>query len=156
MANLVQGQSPSLPRRIPLSVDRESVRGKRILYMDDEPLMRQAANRLLSYAGAHPLLAESHGKAVSLAAAEPKLSVAILDYHMPDGSVGRLIDKLRAVRPLLAMIGTSGAARDDDFEEHGVHHFLAKPWNLRDLVRVIGLACASAPQRIRVDLPGDP
>lgn len=161
MANPAQPQlqppSISLPHRSSPSFDRERVRGRQILYIDDEPLMRHAANRLLRYAGAHPLLAESHAEALALAAAEPDLAVAILDYHMPDGPIERLIDQLRIVRPLLPMIGTSGAARHDDFQEHGVRHFLAKPWNLRDLVHVVGMACAapSGPV-VRAALPGDP
>lgn len=154
-----QRPSPSFPRQTSPSFDRELFRGRRILYIDDEPLVRNAVNRLLSHAGAHPLLAGTHEEAIALAASAPELSVAILDYHMPDGCVGRLIEQLRIVRPHLPMIGTSGAARHDDFKEHGVHHFVAKPWDLCDLIQVVGLACvpASRPARPgRAALPGDP
>jgi CheY-like chemotaxis protein len=113
------------------------IRGRRILYVDDDRLLRRATRRLLCGAGAVCLIAETHDQAVMLASAEPELAAAILDFHMPDGDVGHLVKRLRTARAVLPLIGTSGADRRDEFAERGVTRFLEKPWQLGDLVRAL-------------------
>jgi len=108
--------------------------GMRILYVDDERLLRNATNRLIRGAGATCLLAETHAQAAMLAESEPALSVAILDFHMPDGPVDGLLERLRATRPALPLIGTSGTDRQSAFRDRGVTWFLPKPWLLADLL----------------------
>jgi CheY-like chemotaxis protein len=129
------------------------IRGKRILYVDDEPLFRQATNRVLRRAGAICLLAGTHDQAVALVGGEPELALAILDFHMPDGYVGQLVKRLRRARPSLPLIGTSGAERRTEFAQHGVTQFLEKPWQLGDLVRAVELVSASNPRRQGVESP---
>jgi len=132
-----------------------SIRGKQILLVDDEPLLRRAASRLLGRAGASCLLAGTHEEAVALVAAEPALALAILDFHMPDGYVGHLVKRLRSTRPALPLIGTSGAERRSEFARHGVTQFVEKPWQLADLARAVDLACASTPC-VRLEIPTNP
>jgi len=117
--------------------DPSGLRGKRILYVEDDPSVRWATNDLLREAGAICLLAASHDQAVTLAAAEPQLALAILDFQMPDGDVGQLVKRLRAVRAGLPLIGTSGADARNDFAARGVTRFLEKPWELADLARIM-------------------
>lgn len=131
------------------------ITGKRILYVDDDPLLRRAARRLLHGAGGTCLLAGTHDQALALVAGEPELAVAMLDFHMPDGSVGHLISRLRIARPVLPLIGTSGADRRSEFAQHGVAQFLEKPWQLADFARAVELASASTP-RVRLAMPLDP
>ena len=114
------------------------IRGKRILYVDDDPAVRCATGRLLRDAGAICLLACTHDQALMLVAAEPTLALAILDFQMPDGDVRHLVERLRAASALLPLVGTSGADRRNDFAERGVTRFLEKPWQLADLVRAMG------------------
>ena len=116
------------------------IRGKRILYVDDNPSVRRLTNGLLRDAGAICLLADTHDQAVKLAGAEPELALAMLDFQMPDGDVGRLICRLRIARPLLPLIGTSGTDHREDFADYGVTQFLEKPWPLGDLVRCLDFA----------------
>jgi CheY-like chemotaxis protein len=110
------------------------IRGKRVLCVDDDLLVRLATSRLLRGAGATCLLAGTHDQAVRLVGGEPELALAILDFQMPDGDVGLLVKRLRAARAVLPLIGTSGADRRNEFAEHGVTRFLEKPWALGDLV----------------------
>ena len=133
------------PRATSARYGASPIRGKRILYVDDEPLFRQATNRVLRRAGAICLLAGTHDQAVALAGGEPALALAILDFHMPDGYVGQLVKRLRRARPSLPLIGTSGAERRSEFAQHGVTQFLEKPWQLGDLVRAVELVSASNP-----------
>jgi CheY-like chemotaxis protein len=113
------------------------IRGKRILYVDDDPLLRRVASRLPGRAGAICVLAGTHDEAVMLADSEPDLALAILDFQLPGGDVGHLVRPLRAARASLPLIGTSGEDRLAEFAERGVPHFLEKPWHPGDLVRAV-------------------
>lgn len=115
----------------------KAIRGKRILYVDDDPSVRHATSGLLQEAGVICLLAGTHDQAVTLARDEPELALAILDFQMPDGDVGHLVKRLRAERAVLPLIGTSGADRRSEFAVRGVTRFLEKPWQLGDLVRAV-------------------
>jgi CheY-like chemotaxis protein len=131
------------------------IRGKRILYVDDDWLLQRGMSRVLRGAGAICLLAGTHDQAVTLVGGEPDLALAILDFQMPDGDVGHLVKRLRAARAGLPLIGTSGTDRRNEFAERGVTQFLAKPWYLDDLVRAVDRVSASTPRPRRL-APLDP
>ncbi len=122
---------------VPLPNGPSQIQGKRILYVDDDPLLRRMASGLLRNAGAICLPAGTHDQAVKLASGEPELALAILDFQMPDGDVGHLVHRLRSVRAVLPLLGTSGADRRSEFAERGVTRFLEKPWRLGELVRAV-------------------
>jgi CheY-like chemotaxis protein len=113
------------------------IRGKRILYVDDDSFLRRMTGKLLEAAGAICLLAGTHDQAVALVGGEPELELAILDFQMPDGDVGDLVKRLRTARAGLPLIGTSASERRHEFAERGVTQFLEKPWELGDLVRAV-------------------
>ena len=113
------------------------IRGKRILYVDDDSFLRRVTGGLLGDAGAICLLAGTHEQALTLVARDPELAVAILDFQMPDGDVGQLVKRLRTVRAFLPLIGTSAIDRRSEFAERGVTQFLEKPWQLGDLVQTV-------------------
>lgn len=83
------------------------IQGKRLLYVDDDPLLRRFATRLLARAGATCCPVGTHDDAVEILCRTPRLDLAILDVHMPDGDVAQLVPRLWAVRPGLCLIGTS-------------------------------------------------
>ena len=109
---------------------------RRILFVDDDLLMRLAVARLLRGAGAVCIGTGTHDQAVVLLAFEPTLDLAILDFEMPDGDVGRLAQRLRWQRPALPVVGTSAGDRRSEFAARGVDRFLPKPWALDDLILV--------------------
>jgi len=125
------------PRATPARHRASPIRGRRILYVDDDSFLRRAASRLLRGAGAICHLAGTHDQAVTIVAGEPDLALVILDFQMPDGDVGYLVKRLRTARSLLPLIGTSGADRRNEFAERGVTRFLEKPWQLDELVRAV-------------------
>ena len=104
----------------PRAQRRSRIRGRRILYVDDERSMRIAVARLLRGAGAVCLGTDSHDRAVALLALEPVLDLAILDLQMPDGDVGRLVRRLHWKRPGAASGGNErvGSARRFRPEEY--------------------------------------
>ena len=141
------------PRAARAGYGTDGIRGKRILYVDDDVSVRCTTSRLLRGAGAICLLACTHDQAVMLVGGEPELALAILDFQMPDGDVGRLVERLRTERAGLPLIGTSGGDRRSEFAARGVTQFLEKPWQLVDLVRAVD---ASKPPPLRRVAPLDP
>ena len=128
-----------------------AIRDQRILYVDDDPSVRWATSALLRDAGAICLLASTHDQAVALAGAEPLLALAILDFQMPDGDVGRLVNRLRTARAVLPLIGTSATDRRSEFAARGVTRFLEKPWQLGDLVRAVDASNPRFPRMASLD-----
>jgi CheY-like chemotaxis protein len=110
---------------------------RRILCVDDDLLLRRATSRLLRGAGAICLLAGTHDQAVAIVDGEPELALAILDFQMPDGDVGHLVERLRAARAALPLLGSSGSDRREEFARRGVTRFLEKPWQLGALVQAL-------------------
>jgi CheY-like chemotaxis protein len=119
------------------SAGERRIRGKRILYVDDDLFLRRVTGSWLGDAGAVCLLAGTHDQAVRLVNAEPRLALAILDFQMPDGDVGHLVKRLKAARAALPLVGTRAIDRSGEFAERGVTRFLEKPWQLADLVRAV-------------------
>jgi CheY-like chemotaxis protein len=123
--------------------------------VDDELLMRQAATRLLRGAGAVCLCTGTHDQAVVLLATEPLLDLAILDFQMPDGDVGRLVQRLHWLRPALPLVGTSASDRRSEFAAREVARFLPKPWALDDLIHAADWSEAPGSQ-VPVSGPQEP
>jgi CheY-like chemotaxis protein len=134
---------------------RSRIHGWRILYVDDEFPMRQAATRLLRGAGAVCLCTGTHDQAVVLLASEPLLDLAILDFQMPDGDVGHLVRRLHWLRPALPLVGTSASDRRSEFAAREVARFLPKPWALDDLIHVVDRSEAPGSQ-VPVSDPQEP
>jgi CheY-like chemotaxis protein len=135
MASAAQGDPD--PHATAAQYGASRIRGKRILYVDDERFLRRVTSALLGDAGAICLIAGTHDEAMALVSSEPELALAILDFQMPDGDVGRLVKRLRTARAVLPLIGTSAIDRRSEFAERGVTQFLEKPWELGDLVRAL-------------------
>ena len=131
---------------------RSRIRGRRILYVDDDLLMRLSVTRLLRGAGAVCIGTDTHDRAVVLLAFEPLIDLAILDFQMPDGDVGRLVQRLLRQRPGLALVGTSASDRRSEFAARGVDRFMAKPWTLDDLIHIADWSEAPG-SRIAVSSP---
>jgi len=144
MATEPQGKNTTSNTRV--HTDIVGLRDKRVLYVDDDRLAREVTRRMLRRAGAHCFVACTHDEAVALAGAEAGLTVAMLDYHMPDGPIARLVKRLHLLRPALPLIGTSAVPRHREFVAIGVPHFLEKPWDTADLARAVNRVCASTPR----------
>jgi DNA-binding NtrC family response regulator len=131
--------------------DAKALRGKRILYVDDDPVIRWATSAFLEEVGITCLVAGTHEQAVRVVELEARLALAILDFHMPDGYVGGLIRRLRSARAGLHLVGTSAADHRMDFVGHGVTQFLEKPWELQDLERVVAASDPGFPRAEPLD-----
>ena len=119
-------------------------RGK-ILVMDDEEAIRKLCRDVLNHFGYEAALASNGAEAVELygqakQAGEPFAAV-ILDLIVPGGMGGKeAINKLREIDPDIKAIVSSGYSDDPvtaDFRKHGFSGFVAKPYDINDLVQVL-------------------
>jgi PAS domain S-box-containing protein len=84
---------------------------KKILVVDDEPLVRTVAVEMLEYLGYDVIAAEDGPSALTVFAGHTDIDLLITDVGMPNGMNGRqLADAIRARRPDLPVLFVTGYA----------------------------------------------
>lgn len=111
--------------------------GRELLFIDDNHFLLEATARAFRRVGAACRTAGNHEDAIRALKEDTNLQTVILDYEMPDGDVGDLVRRLRAVRSNILLVGTSGGDRERDFAERGVDRFVAKPWSFDELAAAV-------------------
>ena len=115
--------------------------GLRILVVDDEPAIRALAVRALSDLGYRVLAAGSGRDAIRLAsAAAGEIHLLVTDVVMPEMGGHELADRLRELRPELAVLYVSGYT-ENGVARHGIMArdmaFLPKPFTIEALGRKV-------------------
>ncbi len=129
----------------------------RILFMDDEPAIRQMAPDILSRLGFETEVVRDGAEAVETyararAAGRP-FEAVILDLTVPAGMGGlETVKHLRALEPRVRALVSSGYADNEvllNFREHGFSGTVTKPYCLSELAAVLGRVLGSgvAPTR---------
>jgi response regulator RpfG family c-di-GMP phosphodiesterase len=109
-----------------------------VLLVEDEPSVRDLANRLLKQQGYRVLEAANGEEALRLAqeTAGERIHLLLTDVVLPQMSGKELADQLKTFRPDLKLLYTSGYT-DFAVVHHGVlnsgTHFLQKPFSLKTL-----------------------
>jgi len=112
-----------------------------ILFVDDEPGLRNVAQRALEQHGYRVLLAENGQEAVTVLAAHPEVRAVVLDLAMPVMSGDTAARLLRSLRPDVPLILSSGYSEWDALRRVGpnvVAGFLEKPYQAAVLVAKVG------------------
>jgi PAS domain S-box-containing protein len=118
----------------------------RILVMDDEPVVRQVAARILAAVG-YEVETVPHGEAAVVAYREARdagrpFDAVILDLTVPGGMGGaEAVRQLAAIDPAVRAIVSSGYSRDpvmSDYRGHGFCNVIAKPYQVKDVSRILG------------------
>jgi len=127
--------SPAPPSRPPRGDET-------ILVVEDEDGVRALVMRVLQDLGYRLLQASSGPRAIEVAREYgATIDMLITDIVMPDGMNGiELAERLRATRPSLRVIFTSGYLADvsrDDIPSRDSDAFLAKPFSLSELARLV-------------------
>lgn len=129
-----------------MSDSKRSTRGeterasKRVLIVDDEPLIRQLCARILSRCGYDADTAATAEQATE-AVESSRIDLVICDMLLPDQRGDRLIDRLRQIEPDLIAVGISG----HDLESEALSQanlssdtvFLQKPFGAFELLELI-------------------
>ncbi|MBI5204596.1 MAG: PAS domain-containing protein [Nitrospirae bacterium] len=117
----------------------------KILIMDDEADIREAAGEALTFLGYEISLAEDGIKTIELykKAIESRnpFDVVIMDLIIPGGMGGKeTVKKLIEIDPHIKAIVSSGYSNDPvmaDFKKHGFRDFIIKPYTVEDLGKVL-------------------
>lgn len=112
-----------------------------ILVVDDEAGIRDVAERILVRHGYEVIVAADASEAVDLATRHPGVIDAVVsDVIMPGCNGPELVDRLRAIRPHIAVVFMSGYTGTELAERASVgesYDLLEKPFTERGLIEVI-------------------
>ncbi len=133
----------------PLTMDEEKEeqpeeipKGKwKILVMDDEPVIRELAENLLTILGYTVMVASDGEEAIELYKAESQagspFDAIVMDLTVPGGIGGReAIKELIKFDPDVKAIVSSGYSFEpatSEYKEYGFKGFVAKPYKIKDL-----------------------
>jgi len=114
---------------------------RRILIVDDEPLIRWCIAETLGTAGYGISQAQDAASALRVLTDVPDPDVILLDLRLPDSSDLRLLERIRTIAPAAAVVimtafGTSEIT--SNALKLGARAVLTKPFDMQDLERVVG------------------
>lgn len=119
--------------------DPRQPRGKRILLVDDEEVLRRLAGTILLRQGYVVVEAAGPAEALALGTAEPgSFDLILADVMMPGMRGWEMVDRLRVSQPrarVLYMSGYVGELDRHTFEK--VRPLLSKPFRPRDLIEEV-------------------
>lgn len=114
---------------------------KRILVVDDEPLVVKSLEGLLSLEGDYEIMGFTSCRAALEAIRTRPCDVAISDYLMPEMDGVAFLKEVRRLYVEVPLIILTGYADKDSavrsINEIGLYHYLEKPWDNDDLLQVI-------------------
>jgi len=114
--------------------------GERILIVDDEPLQRDIASRMMEMLGYEVVCAKSGEEALDYLR-HNRVSLLLLDMLMDPGINGReTYERVTKIRPDQKAIIVSGFSESDEVEQArklGARGFLKKPYTMEQLGRMV-------------------
>lgn len=122
-----------------------SVSERKVLLMDDEPLVRNIGSEMMKYLGYEVDVAEDGTQAIdkykeALTSGRP-FDIIILDLTVPGGMGGKeAIKMLRAIDPEVNAIVSSGYSNDPimaAFKEYGFKGVITKPYEITEIAEVL-------------------
>ncbi len=150
---------PASTERAPRAVEteRETARDGqwRVLVMDDEDLVREMAIGMLEHLGCEARGARDGGEAIEMymdaAAGGTPFDLVVMDLTVPGKMGGReACARLLGIDPGARVVVCSGYSSDPVMSDHTAYGFLgklAKPFQLKELKRVMDQALSYPPER---------
>jgi len=125
-------------------------KGELVLVVDDEVAIREVARRTLERFGYRVLLAANGAEAVALyAKRSADIDIILTDMAMPIMDGPALIVALRAMNPVVKIIGSSGMASNDGVARAvgaGVEEFVHKPYTAEAMLTTIARVLHGGPR----------
>ena len=113
-----------------------------ILVVDDEPFIRGVAADYLRDAGYLIFEADDGAEALSFLDENPEISVVFTDINMPGMDGFALAAEVRARRPLMRVVLTSGRERPTAAQMPDRGYFIGKPYAEDQLTELMATAAA--------------
>lgn len=115
-----------------------------VLVVDDEEAIVSMLRRFLPRSGYDATCVTSPAVALDLFERDPSaFDLVVTDRTMPGMTGEELIARMHAIRPRLPVVLCTGFGHNEGAEgEHPHVHFLAKPFELTELLRAMTLARA--------------
>ncbi|MBV9657946.1 MAG: response regulator [Verrucomicrobia bacterium] len=137
-AHAAHETTPELPTARPAP-------GLRVLFMDDDPDIRELIGAILALLGYEVTLTCDGAAAIkeyeTALACGRRFAVVILDLTIPGGMGGKeTVRRLREIDPKVRAVVSSGYSNDtvvSDFRQAGFVGMVAKPYRMEDLARVL-------------------
>jgi len=112
-----------------------------ILVIDDEPIIRDLSREMLGTLGYEPLTAGGAVEGMGIFKEEiSRINLVILDIIMPHASGQEVLKEIRALKPDILVLLTSGYNRtfigDDIIDDENVY-FIQKPYSMEELAREV-------------------
>jgi len=121
--------------------------GQCILFVDDEPVLGAAAQKMLERLGYRAVVFRSSEAALSAFEAAPHVYDALItDFTMPGMTGIELSRRLLAIRPGFPIIiasGSTGTLTNAEVRQLGIRELLSKPLSYASLARVLHQVLAS-------------
>jgi PAS domain S-box-containing protein len=134
----------ALAHRVRENLDRKPAKpptSKRVLIVDDEPLLRTAVASLLAADGYRLDEAASFAQAVEiLQMLDTPLDGAVIDLGLPDQPGEELVPIIRRMGrdiPVILMSGNIVSERDSRFSDYGRVHILPKPFDAEAFLNIL-------------------
>ncbi len=121
------------------------VKGRRILVMDDEYMIREVVEAILVESGNEVLLARDGAEAIEIFResfnTDFPIELIIMDLTVKGGMGGRqAVKEILKIAPAAKVIVSSGYSNDPvmaTFRDHGFVDTIRKPYDPRDLIQII-------------------
>lgn len=131
------------------SACQENCPGCTILFVEDEPFIREVTTSMLERAGYYVLAVGNAFDAIqAFESVQQKVDLVLTDMTLPGRTGYQLAEDLRRHCPLLKVLVTSGylveEADEETFRPHT--YFLAKPYSHRALIDKIEMICGVMPR----------
>jgi DNA-binding NtrC family response regulator len=113
---------------------------RRILIVDDEPLIRWCIAETLGTAGYGITQAQDAASALRVLTDVPEPDVILLDLRLPDSSDLSLLERVRTIAPAAAVIVMTAFGTPEITAEAlklGARAVLTKPFDMQDLAQVV-------------------
>ncbi len=113
---------------------------KKILVVDDEPLVLEAIDRALSKAG-YEVKTVRDGNSCLEALSLQSFGLIIMDLHIPGSSTMELAEHAKAKCPEAKFLFISGGHAPSD-----AVHYIQKPFRINDMRQLVGSILGNAAQ----------
>lgn len=111
---------------------------RRVLIVEDDPLIRQNVADYLANAGFEVMEARTGDEALDLLAGTDPVDLIFTDVHMPGRANGNKVGLVaKQLRPGLPVIHASGRPQDPKAPPGAADLFIPKPYGLHDVLAAI-------------------